>query len=248
MRVLDVNAFDKLRIGLATADDIRNWATGEVKKPETINYPETGERRPVRGKSRSPDLPATGNAPTTSISAAMRFENIIETLRLCLKSETVFVNDHMEDISNLPLRDPSSSLKVNQSPFEATCAGVAQVCGRSHLFATSAESHAASMNSVARIFRSLGQDSISDIAQPEAPRHEDRRAPEGQRLICISAGRRRKPGTRHRTAPNCATAPQRPICESVPVSAKQSSERACSNCPRALTAKWALWKIIYGVG
>ncbi|MBY8967698.1 hypothetical protein KHP57_18575, partial [Algiphilus sp. NNCM1] len=37
-RVLDVNAFDKLRIGLATADDIRNWSHGEVKKPETINY------------------------------------------------------------------------------------------------------------------------------------------------------------------------------------------------------------------
>ena len=36
--MLDVNAFDKLRIGLATADDIRNWSHGEVKKPETINY------------------------------------------------------------------------------------------------------------------------------------------------------------------------------------------------------------------
>jgi DNA-directed RNA polymerase subunit beta' len=36
--VLDVNFFDELRIGLATADDIRNWSYGEVKKPETINY------------------------------------------------------------------------------------------------------------------------------------------------------------------------------------------------------------------
>ena len=36
--MLDVNEFDKLRIGLATADDIRNWSYGEVKKPETINY------------------------------------------------------------------------------------------------------------------------------------------------------------------------------------------------------------------
>ena len=36
--MLDVNAFDKLRIGLATADDIRGWSYGEVKKPETINY------------------------------------------------------------------------------------------------------------------------------------------------------------------------------------------------------------------
>ena len=36
--MLDVNAFDKLKIGLATADDIRGWSYGEVKKPETINY------------------------------------------------------------------------------------------------------------------------------------------------------------------------------------------------------------------
>jgi DNA-directed RNA polymerase subunit beta' len=36
--VLDVNFFDELRIGLATAADIRNWSYGEVKKPETINY------------------------------------------------------------------------------------------------------------------------------------------------------------------------------------------------------------------
>jgi DNA-directed RNA polymerase subunit beta' len=36
--VLDVNFFDDLRIGLATADDIRLWSHGEVKKPETINY------------------------------------------------------------------------------------------------------------------------------------------------------------------------------------------------------------------
>ncbi|WP_066464687.1 DNA-directed RNA polymerase subunit beta' [Sanguibacter suarezii] len=36
--MLDVNVFDELRIGLATADDIRTWSHGEVKKPETINY------------------------------------------------------------------------------------------------------------------------------------------------------------------------------------------------------------------
>jgi len=36
--VLDVNFFDELRIGLATADDVRAWSHGEVKKPETINY------------------------------------------------------------------------------------------------------------------------------------------------------------------------------------------------------------------
>ncbi|MCL3860036.1 DNA-directed RNA polymerase subunit beta' [Actinotalea sp. K2] len=36
--MLDVNVFDELRIGLATAEDIRTWSHGEVKKPETINY------------------------------------------------------------------------------------------------------------------------------------------------------------------------------------------------------------------
>jgi DNA-directed RNA polymerase subunit beta' len=36
--VLDVNFFDQLKIGLATADEIRGWSHGEVKKPETINY------------------------------------------------------------------------------------------------------------------------------------------------------------------------------------------------------------------
>jgi len=36
--MLDVNNFDQLRIGLATADSIRGWSNGEVKKPETINY------------------------------------------------------------------------------------------------------------------------------------------------------------------------------------------------------------------
>ena len=36
--MLDVNEFGQLRIGLATAEEIRNWSHGEVKKPETINY------------------------------------------------------------------------------------------------------------------------------------------------------------------------------------------------------------------
>ena len=36
--MFDVNLFDELRIGLASAEDIRRWSKGEVKKPETINY------------------------------------------------------------------------------------------------------------------------------------------------------------------------------------------------------------------
>ncbi len=38
MTALDVNTFDQLKIGLATAGAIRGWSNGEVKKPETINY------------------------------------------------------------------------------------------------------------------------------------------------------------------------------------------------------------------
>ena len=34
----DVTNFDALRISLASAEDIRSWSRGEVKKPETINY------------------------------------------------------------------------------------------------------------------------------------------------------------------------------------------------------------------
>ncbi len=36
--MIDVNEFDSLRIGIASADAIRLWSHGEVKKPETINY------------------------------------------------------------------------------------------------------------------------------------------------------------------------------------------------------------------
>ena len=38
MSPLDVNQFSEINIGLATAANIRSWSSGEVKKPETINY------------------------------------------------------------------------------------------------------------------------------------------------------------------------------------------------------------------
>jgi len=34
----DASTFDKIRIGIASPDEIRSWSCGEVKKPETINY------------------------------------------------------------------------------------------------------------------------------------------------------------------------------------------------------------------
>ncbi|MTV49488.1 DNA-directed RNA polymerase subunit beta' [Heliobacillus mobilis] len=36
--MLDVNNFDRMRIGLASPELIKQWSSGEVKKPETINY------------------------------------------------------------------------------------------------------------------------------------------------------------------------------------------------------------------
>ncbi|MDD5747800.1 MAG: DNA-directed RNA polymerase subunit beta' [Actinomycetota bacterium] len=36
--MLDVNEFSAVKIGLASAEQIRTWSKGEVKKPETINY------------------------------------------------------------------------------------------------------------------------------------------------------------------------------------------------------------------
>ena len=36
--MIDINDFDAIRIGLASTKQIRDWSSGEVTKPETINY------------------------------------------------------------------------------------------------------------------------------------------------------------------------------------------------------------------
>ncbi|MCS6831708.1 MAG: DNA-directed RNA polymerase subunit beta', partial [bacterium] len=36
--MIDSSSFSKIRISIASPDDIRAWSHGEVKKPETINY------------------------------------------------------------------------------------------------------------------------------------------------------------------------------------------------------------------
>ena len=36
--MIDVNRFQYMKIGLASPEKIRSWSSGEVKKPETINY------------------------------------------------------------------------------------------------------------------------------------------------------------------------------------------------------------------
>ncbi|GFP24249.1 DNA-directed RNA polymerase subunit beta', partial [Candidatus Hakubella thermalkaliphila] len=37
-KVIDVDNFNAIRIGIASPEQIRSWSNGEVKKPETINY------------------------------------------------------------------------------------------------------------------------------------------------------------------------------------------------------------------
>src|SRR5690606_34353166 len=36
--MIDINNFDAIEIGLASSKQIRAWSSGEVTKPETINY------------------------------------------------------------------------------------------------------------------------------------------------------------------------------------------------------------------
>jgi DNA-directed RNA polymerase beta' subunit len=36
--LIDINNFDAIEIGLASSKQIRGWSSGEVTKPETINY------------------------------------------------------------------------------------------------------------------------------------------------------------------------------------------------------------------
>ena len=78
--LLDVNFFDELRIGLATAEDIRQWSHGEVKKPETINYrtpaPEKDDSSVRRfGPTR------TGSATAASTSGSFQGGIIWRALR-----------------------------------------------------------------------------------------------------------------------------------------------------------------------
>ena len=52
----DMDNFDRISIGLASPDKIREWSKGEVKKPETINYRtlKTRKRRTICEKIFGP--------------------------------------------------------------------------------------------------------------------------------------------------------------------------------------------------
>ena len=69
-RPLDVNEFGRLRIGLATADSIRTWSNGEVKKPETINYRTLKPEKDGLFCEKIFGPRRTGSAPAGSTSAS----------------------------------------------------------------------------------------------------------------------------------------------------------------------------------
>ena len=54
-------AFDKIKIGLASPEKIREWSKGEVTKPETINY------RTLKPEKESLDHLRIGNVVVENI-------------------------------------------------------------------------------------------------------------------------------------------------------------------------------------
>ena len=68
--MIDVNEFSDIRIGLATADAIRTWSNGEVKKPETINYRTLKPERTDCSVKRFSVPLKTGNARAENTSAS----------------------------------------------------------------------------------------------------------------------------------------------------------------------------------
>ena len=60
-------AFDKIKIGLASPEKIREWSKGEVTKPETINYRTLKPEKDGLFVKKSLDLAKTGNVIVENI-------------------------------------------------------------------------------------------------------------------------------------------------------------------------------------
>lgn len=60
-------AFDKIKIGLASPEKIREWSKGEVTKPETINYRTLKPEKDGLFCEKSLDLAKTGNVIVENI-------------------------------------------------------------------------------------------------------------------------------------------------------------------------------------
>ena len=68
--MIDINNFDAIRIGLASSKQIRDWSSGEVTKPETINYRTLKPEKDGSSASASSVRPRTGSATAASTSAS----------------------------------------------------------------------------------------------------------------------------------------------------------------------------------
>ena len=60
-------AFDAIKIGMASPEQIREWSYGEVKKPETINYRTLKPERDGLFCERISGRRRTGSATAASI-------------------------------------------------------------------------------------------------------------------------------------------------------------------------------------
>jgi len=68
--LIDINDFDAIRIGLASSKQIRDWSSGEVTKPETINYRTLKPERDGLFCERIFGPPRTGSATAASTSVS----------------------------------------------------------------------------------------------------------------------------------------------------------------------------------
>ena len=65
---MEFNAFEAIKIGLASPEKIREWSYGEVKKPETINYRTLKpEKEGSFSVKRFSDRPRTGSVTAENI-------------------------------------------------------------------------------------------------------------------------------------------------------------------------------------
>ncbi len=63
----ELEIFDKIKIGIASDERVREWSKGEVKKPETINYRTLKPEKDGLFVKEYLDLQKTGNAIVVNI-------------------------------------------------------------------------------------------------------------------------------------------------------------------------------------
>ena len=63
----ELEIFNKIKIGIASDEKIREWSKGEVKKPETINYRTLNQKKMVYFVKKYLDQQKTGNVIVVKI-------------------------------------------------------------------------------------------------------------------------------------------------------------------------------------